>query len=1704
MVWTPTGPKRIDSIKPGDKVYSFNTDYGRLDIAVVEEVFDNGEMEVCEVISKTGHRSISTLDHNYFTYDGETEAQTLTSNDRLIEVNDWERIGTTVNKSEAIVLGEHLCSQLSEEAEIPAIVFSWDNDSIKLLLKQLLRIDWYKESQNLKLLHQIKQLLSRFNINSEISHVDCSKYKLYILADNADCLKGQIEKVIRNGRKERVYDLKVPSHHNYVVDGAVVHNSGISKISGAFATWFAMFHSHKTILIVSRTNDDAMGFLRENIVFLYENLPEWMVEAWKPIKQNEHEIIFPNGSKIKSLTSHPDVLRSNASSLNIIDEAAFIQGMDVMWAGGWPCRVGNTLIQTEEGLQKIESFDHSGAEWQKLEINVATDDGYKLADKLHVPNCGSIAPTIKIKTKFGYEEEGTPHHRLRSINENGEYVWKQLSEFKPGDIICSLPGQFIGKRQYLSNGNISLELTPKLAEIIGLYVGDGTIYDSRPKRFKIHFDPQDYLTKDYAVDSLNSILNSIDNTTESYSENGNGTVNLRLNSAPFVDFLCSVGLKSKTCAQDAEIPAAILKSDRDVVCAFLRGLFDSDGWCYKSSTSLKLGFGTQSKELAHQVQILLHSLGILSKIIRPTNTEGRFGTDQAYQVQLLNAWSKQLFKEIGFLTARKQECLDSFESSSNHLTITHPNLLNGFFNELGQKIKGLKDESARLARQNLYHWKKRQRVTYSAVEEATELFGLNNNLSQLIKRGFIFDTVVDCEESSAKVFDISVPDNNTYLANGIVNHNTLQHGGNVIVISTCVAPDTIINTANGLCEIQDLSPDSYDGFEDGYYHADYNGPDIVGINGLENATKFYKRPREATKIVTTTCGYQLEASLRHKLSVVDGTTGKIVKKYVHELQIGDYLPVKSGQMVFGNDDRIDYVDPDKRFNGQTARTFEVDVIDENLAYMLGVLTAEGHVREEEVVLSCGDSEVLDRCESWRDLGWKRGRKNQDYATISRCPMFVRFLQFLGVELTTAPFKTIPRRLLKCSEPVIRSFLGGLFDGDGAALTRGGQVCYTSTSKKLIKQVRMLLFNYGIHTYLETSPPGTTSFTRSDGTVTTHDTLESYRLYVSNNFTNLFYDLIGFDLERKHVLQENKTAVWSELMPPVVKSLLKQLKDTTDLSIAKMTKLGLAPNVLYGTRSRITKNRLAAFMSKISYEGNDAYDSLIELLEYDWFNCITKLEESENEVYDFTLPSTHTFIGDCFININTNGLGNWYWATCTDAEAGANQFNPIVVNWWDMDWAIEYQDPLSLAWKRIAPRDGIRECTSLEDIERYGQYWSPWLEEQYRALQEQGEAWKFEQEILASFIGSGNTVLDKSVISYIGTTVKDPEPPEGTKVTGYQTYVHPVSGNVEDLNFNFREANEGLWIWKKPVLASPIKKKGNIIIDEGSQAHSYVMGVDIATGKGRDYSAIEVFDIDLMEQVAEFMARCLPRELIKYVDRIGRYYNNALAVVERNNGGDIVIDQLRYDLLYPRLWRQQDINDKPKPAGATSKPRPIQVKPYGWNTTVASKPVLNKFLIDFLRNVDGEGYTIYSKRLLKQLQTYVRKRDRSGRDTVKTEAEDGAGNFDDLVMACAMALRAAGDGHIIDTSNLIPVDANNDFTSQSGPIIYSDSQRVAIQQAYAEKGGSSLLMPMSLAPEESVDSSIQREVDTYSIQLGGIPISEGKPIVTPSKYYFERG
>lgn len=109
--------------------------------------------------------------------------------------------------------------------------------------------------------------------------------------------------------------------------------AGATTICGAYALWFCMFNSHKTTVILSK-DDEASKEVVSRIRVMHEELPAWMKPALS--KDTEHMIKFENSSVIRSKASGKQSGRSISASLLILDEAAFIEHIDTIWAAASP------------------------------------------------------------------------------------------------------------------------------------------------------------------------------------------------------------------------------------------------------------------------------------------------------------------------------------------------------------------------------------------------------------------------------------------------------------------------------------------------------------------------------------------------------------------------------------------------------------------------------------------------------------------------------------------------------------------------------------------------------------------------------------------------------------------------------------------------------------------------------------------------------------------------------------------------------------------------------------------------------------------------------------------------------------------------------------------------------------------------------------------------------------------------------------------------------------------------------------------------------------------------------------------------------------------------------------------------------------------------------------------------------------------------
>ena len=104
---------------------------------------------------------------------------------------------------------------------------------------------------------------------------------------------------------------------------------GLSTLSAGYSLWLMIFHKDKNILCISTKQETAKNMVTK-VKFMFENLPSWLkVDA---SENNKLNLRLFNGSQIKATSASSDAGRSEAVSLLLIDEAAFIDNIGEIWA----------------------------------------------------------------------------------------------------------------------------------------------------------------------------------------------------------------------------------------------------------------------------------------------------------------------------------------------------------------------------------------------------------------------------------------------------------------------------------------------------------------------------------------------------------------------------------------------------------------------------------------------------------------------------------------------------------------------------------------------------------------------------------------------------------------------------------------------------------------------------------------------------------------------------------------------------------------------------------------------------------------------------------------------------------------------------------------------------------------------------------------------------------------------------------------------------------------------------------------------------------------------------------------------------------------------------------------------------------------------------------------------------------------------------
>ncbi len=337
----------------------------------------------------------------------------------------------------------------------------------------------------------------------------------------------------------------------------------------------------------------------------------------------------------------------------------------------------------------------------------------------------------------------------------------------------------------------------------------------------------------------------------------------------------------------------------------------------------------------------------------------------------------------------------------------------------------------------------------------------------------------------------------------------------------------------------------------------------------------------------------------------------------------------------------------------------------------------------------------------------------------------------------------------------------------------------------------------------------------------------------------------------------------------------------------------------------------------------------------------------SEVWQASLPSLST--GGRAILLSTPfGLEELYYAIYDAAKNNKNNFHITEFKW--------YEDPRynkQLKWikgdiivdtwlNRIVNDEDFKEFEKLVQLGFIST--SPWFEDMCRQLN--GDQRKISQEILCSFLGSGDNVISEKYIEI--------QEKENVKT--------PIRCECFDNN---------MWIWEEPI-----------------RDHQYILSSDVSRGDSADFSTIIIIDINTNHEVAEYQGKVPPDYLGEIIYDYANKYQ-AYSIVDITGGMgvatvlkllDLNLDKklIHYDLpkskiLMERLKRQRRGDKIP-----------------GFNIGA------NRVLVvqEFERQVRQGEFVVRSKRAISEMKTFVY---RNGRP------DHMVGFNDDIILAMAQGL-----------------------------------------------------------------------------------------------------
>lgn len=450
------------------------------------------------------------------------------------------------------------------------------------------------------------------------------------------------------------------------------------------------------------------------------------------------------------------------------------------------CLTKDHYVHTSKGFERIDDIctDKETVGFHDHDLTIINSKGE--VEKSEQFYYNGFDSTIEVTLDGGRQIRGTAKHKLTTLGEDGTLVWKRLDEITENDWIVGRTGldkwgcnenvnQILKGWKYerkTSSIDITIptEITPELGFWLGCLASDGCSLsnDNYISLSQINNDVSEKL-----IEITEKLFNVKPTVTE--DSRSKDLLSITVRSAELNHWVKWLGLYN-----GKQIPKIIMMSSKLVVKAYIRGLtLDShigDKHIVVSSSV--------EKDILKQLDILLNNFGIWGSLLttqkegeRTFDEGGKYNTKECFVYTLSDHQAHRYMNMIGFAESSKTKIFtERFGNQKFSLLDVMENVPDNNYRTFFEaqclpKIKSkylinhydslCSPKTDNISRQTLLQFK-----------DINPEFYVPDHILDPTYRFIKIESITKLDES-VETFDISTVDTHSYIANGIISHNTI-------------------------------------------------------------------------------------------------------------------------------------------------------------------------------------------------------------------------------------------------------------------------------------------------------------------------------------------------------------------------------------------------------------------------------------------------------------------------------------------------------------------------------------------------------------------------------------------------------------------------------------------------------------------------------------------------------------------------------------------------------------------------------------------------------------------------------------------------------------------------------------------------------------------------------------------------------------------